>query len=99
MHGARRLWRLPYPLADMHAAERGDGVDYRSERVAADGPPAVLEAGYGPSGPESYATPGTLEHFLTERYCLLQVRSGSPWTATRSSTSHAARTCSSGGRG
>ena len=70
VHGARRLWRLPYFLADMAAEPRGEGVDYRTDRVAPDGPEAGFEATYAPAGPEFNARAGTLEHFLTERYCL-----------------------------
>jgi uncharacterized protein YqjF (DUF2071 family) len=70
VRGARRFWRLPYFLADMGAADHDEGFDYRTERISPDGPPAALEAAYRPTGPEFNARPGTLEHFLTERYCL-----------------------------
>lgn len=33
-------------------------------------PPLVFEARYGATGKSFFAKPGTLEHFLTERYCL-----------------------------
>ena len=68
VHGARRAWRLPYFRARMAAAARGGGIEYRSERVH--GPPAALDASYRPTGPVRHAEPGSLEHFLTERYCL-----------------------------
>jgi uncharacterized protein len=66
--GARRFWRLPYFLADMDAGER-----YRTRRVSADGPPAELDIAYEPTGGVFNARPGTLDHFLTERYCLYTV--------------------------
>src|SRR4051794_1336518 len=66
--GARRSYRLPYFRARM-TIERADGeIRYRSERAG--GPPAELRARYRPHGPVFHTRPGTLEHFLTERYCL-----------------------------
>jgi len=48
-------------------AAKGDTFQYRSERRDA----VVRFAGsYRPTSPLYQATPGTLEHFLTERYCL-----------------------------
>ena len=70
VRGARRAWRLPYFHADMAAAARGEAVEYRTDRVSPDGPPASFEGTYRPAGPERHALPGSLEHFLTERYCL-----------------------------
>jgi uncharacterized protein len=65
VRGARRFWRLPYFLAEMEAGER-----YRTRRVSDDGPAAELDIAYEPAGPAFHARPGTLDHFLTERYCL-----------------------------
>jgi uncharacterized protein YqjF (DUF2071 family) len=45
-------------------------VDYRSTRVHRGAPPAEFAARYGPVGDVFHAKPGTLEYFLTERYCL-----------------------------
>ncbi|HEX8648080.1 MAG TPA: DUF2071 domain-containing protein [Thermoleophilaceae bacterium] len=70
VRGARRAWRLPYFLADMDARPHGEGFDYRTDRVSPDGPAVGFEGAYTPTGPEFNARPGTLEHFLTERYCL-----------------------------
>jgi uncharacterized protein YqjF (DUF2071 family) len=71
--GARLTYRLPYFRADM-AIERVDGrVRYRSERTPGHGAPAALGVTYAPSGPQRPPTPGTLEHWLTERYCLYTV--------------------------
>ena len=68
--GARRLFNLPYFDADITVASRGESVDYRSRRVHRDAPAAALQATYRATGPSVRATPGTLEHFLVERYCL-----------------------------
>jgi uncharacterized protein YqjF (DUF2071 family) len=45
-------------------------IRYVSRRVSQDGEPAEFEAEYHPSGPVVHAAPGSLEYFLTERYCL-----------------------------
>jgi uncharacterized protein YqjF (DUF2071 family) len=64
VEGARRLYRLPY----FHA--RMEGLPcYRCSRIGAERP-HVFEATYGPIGRTFNADPGSLEHFLTERYCL-----------------------------
>jgi uncharacterized protein YqjF (DUF2071 family) len=65
VEAARRLYRLPYHHARM-AAELQDGwVHYDSAR-----PGRVFGARYRGGGETFHAEPGTLEHFLTERYCL-----------------------------
>jgi uncharacterized protein len=67
---ARRIYRLPYFHARMSRDGTSGGVDFSSERISEDGPPASFEASYRPLGPASPAAPGSLEYFLTERYCL-----------------------------
>ena len=68
VRAARLLFKLPYFSADMHAGGAGERVRYRSTRRS---DPRVAFAGtYAPSGPVFEPRPGTLEHFLTERYCL-----------------------------
>jgi uncharacterized protein len=68
--GARRTYRLPYFRARMSARRTGGWVDYRSERMSSDGPPAELRIRYRPSGDRFQADSGSLEYFLAERYCL-----------------------------
>jgi uncharacterized protein YqjF (DUF2071 family) len=70
VEGARRLYRLPYFLADIDVEDDGDRVRYSHERTHDDGPPAAFEAEYEPLGAPFTAKPGTLDHWLTERYCL-----------------------------
>jgi uncharacterized protein len=65
--GARRTYRIPYHRADMAIERAGGEIRYRT--VRADGR-AELVARYRPDGAVFTAQPGTLEHFLTERYCL-----------------------------
>jgi hypothetical protein len=67
---ARRWFRLPYFRASMSLARDGDALEYRSVRRHRGAPPAELDARYRPIGPDDSAAPGTLEHWLCERYCL-----------------------------
>jgi hypothetical protein len=70
---ARTLFRLPYYTASMDVAADDDGVKYRSRRTARDGPAAAFGAHYRPVGDVFSPPPGSLEYFLTERYCLYTV--------------------------
>jgi uncharacterized protein YqjF (DUF2071 family) len=71
---ARTLLKLPYFTASMDVTRDDGWVDYWSERHAeADTPAAEFEGRYRPIGPVQHAEPGTLEYFLTERYCLYNV--------------------------
>jgi uncharacterized protein YqjF (DUF2071 family) len=62
---ARRFFHLPYHQAKMSLAYEHETILYRSERAD-----AALTATYRPTSEPYLAKPGTLEHFLTERYCL-----------------------------
>jgi uncharacterized protein YqjF (DUF2071 family) len=73
VEGARRLYCLPYFQARMEVAGDGGGVRYRSRRVDRRGAPAELRGHYGPVGEVFRARPGSLEAFLTERYCLYTI--------------------------
>jgi hypothetical protein len=68
VHAARTMLNLPYFTASMTVAPDGGTVDYQSRRDGA-GADAEFRAIYGPDGPTFTATPGSLEYFLTERYC------------------------------
>jgi uncharacterized protein YqjF (DUF2071 family) len=65
--GARSTYRLPYRRARMTIDRAGDAIRYRSVRTSS---PAVLDIEYAPTGGARPAPAGTLEHWLTERYCL-----------------------------
>ena len=67
---ARRFYRLPYFRARMSARRRGARILYASRRTEPGAHPRAFRARYRPVGPVFNAAPGTLEHFLTERYCL-----------------------------
>jgi uncharacterized protein len=70
---ARRGYRLPYFHAEMSARREGGTVRYESRRIDSSGPPAALSARYGPSGPRLPIEDGSLERWLSERYCLYVV--------------------------
>jgi uncharacterized protein YqjF (DUF2071 family) len=64
---ARAMFRLPYFPASMQVTGRGEGVHYVSRRR---GGSASFVGSYAPTGPAFNPARGTLEFFLTERYCL-----------------------------
>ena len=70
---ARTLFRLPYYTASMQVAHDDGAIRYRSRRTTRHGPTAAFGALYRPVGDVFTAAPGTLEYFLTERYCLYTV--------------------------
>jgi uncharacterized protein YqjF (DUF2071 family) len=65
---ARRLYKLPYFHARIAADRSGEWIDYECARVDERG--RVFSARYRPEGEPFEAEPGSLEWFLTERYCL-----------------------------
>ena len=67
---AARLIHLPYFYAWMRCRRQGDEVSFASRRLAPGPLGARFRARYRPSGPPYVPHPGTLAHFLTERYCL-----------------------------
>lgn len=64
---ARALFNLPYYTASMTVSPTGDRIDYSSRRES---PPADFDATYRPVGAPFNPVEGTLEYFLSERYCL-----------------------------
>ena len=73
---ARTLVHLPYFTADMSIEPDDNWFHYRSKRKGGSGPQAALDARYRPRGSPQAPVDGTLEHFLTERYCLFTVDDG-----------------------
>jgi uncharacterized protein YqjF (DUF2071 family) len=68
---ARRSYRLPYFRARMAIDREGERVRFRTMRSDAGAPAwAELRATYEPAGDPVPPAPGSLEHWLTERYCL-----------------------------
>src|SRR6188474_70381 len=71
-YSARRLYHLPYFNADIELVETDEGeeggVDYSLVRT--DDPPAEFAASWKIGKRLPRSEPGSLEFFLTERYCL-----------------------------
>ncbi|MEM9291030.1 MAG: DUF2071 domain-containing protein [Acidobacteriota bacterium] len=66
---ARSFFHLPYWRAKISLQEEDSGFRYRSQRV--EGPDRVnFGASYRPTSELYESQPGTLEHWLTERYSL-----------------------------
>jgi uncharacterized protein len=75
VQAARTLLNMPYYAASMTVSPHASGVAYRSERDA-----ATFRGTYGPTGPAFASHDGSLEYFLTERYCLYNLdRRGRPY--------------------
>jgi uncharacterized protein YqjF (DUF2071 family) len=80
VRAARLGARLPYYDARMHYQRDGEGVNYSSTRTHPLAPPANLVARYRPIGDVYRAATGSLERWLTERYCLYTAdRHGHAW--------------------
>ena len=72
---ARRFFFLPYFRAAMSLKRDGDTIRYSSRRRDVE-----FAGSYRPTSEPRVAAPGSLEHWLTERYCLYARRSdGSLW--------------------
>ena len=68
---ARATFNLPYMDATMSLARDDSAtITYRSNRTHRGEPPAKLDARYRGTGETFHAQPGTLEYWLTARYCL-----------------------------
>jgi uncharacterized protein YqjF (DUF2071 family) len=74
VNGARMLFDLPYQYATMSAHTEPNGaIAYQSSRGDGTGTVAEFDAVYAPTGPVQLAPPGSLDHWLSERYCLYAV--------------------------
>lgn len=67
---ARATFHLPYFDARMSCRKEGEEIDYRSVRTHRGAPPVEFAGSYRPAGAPFESSPGSLERFLTERYCL-----------------------------
>ncbi|HMC57503.1 MAG TPA: DUF2071 domain-containing protein, partial [Gemmatimonadaceae bacterium] len=74
--GARAIVGLPYFHASMLERRVGNDIHYESVRTGHHNAPAELRARYRPTGDVFHSAPGSLEHFLTERYSLFSERMG-----------------------
>jgi uncharacterized protein YqjF (DUF2071 family) len=75
---SRKIFKLTYFNAKMSLSYGGDltndinniTIDYVSHRTHRGVRPADFEGSYGPTGSVYYSQRGTLESWMTERYCL-----------------------------
>ena len=67
---ARRFFHLPYMDASISLSSQNGTIAYTSNRYHRNEPEANLEIIYEPSGDTFRAEPGSLEYWLTARYCL-----------------------------
>jgi uncharacterized protein len=69
---ARTFFHLPYFNAEMELDEQGETIIYSSKRKEGgdDASPAEFKATWEKGEMLKYSHPGSLEFFLTERYCL-----------------------------
>lgn len=67
---ARSWFHLPYFHARMSCEHQSDSIVYASERIHRDAQSAAFHGKYRPVGPIERAPVASLEHWLTERYCL-----------------------------
>jgi uncharacterized protein YqjF (DUF2071 family) len=72
----RLVYGLPYRRPAMEIDRRDGRIRFRSRRDGPDGTPVALEVTHRPTSAPFAARPGTLEHFLTERYCLYTLGPG-----------------------
>ncbi len=77
--GARALYRLPYYHARAFVETVEDEVRFSSVRLA--GAEADFEARYAPASEARSSQRGTLENWLTERYCLYTESGGALFRA------------------
>lgn len=67
--GARTFFLVPYFTAEMSFKQDGRAIDYHSRRTHAGAPAAAFDARWTIGGRLPESRPGSLEFFLTERYC------------------------------
>jgi uncharacterized protein len=91
---ARTFFFLPYYDAEIELEQEGKRIEYSSERT--EEPPAEFSASWKIGATLPYSHPGSLEFFLTERYCLYSERDGElyrgriyhePWPLQKASLS------------
>jgi uncharacterized protein YqjF (DUF2071 family) len=79
--GARLAYGLPYFRARMQLQEHHSVVHFISTRTHPGAPAAQFDATWTGGDPLPPAAPGSLDCFLTERYCLYAARGGQLYRA------------------
>jgi len=70
---ARRFFHLPYFDARFELRNVEGNIEYSATRTHRGSPSVRFAANYRPVGPIYHSVPGSLESWLTERYCLYAV--------------------------
>lgn len=70
---ARSTFKLPYYNADMSLENNGESIRYHTCRTHRNAAEAQFTGSYRPTGDIYAAQPGTIDYWLTERYCLYTV--------------------------
>lgn len=73
--GARTFYHLPYFYASMSIKNTGEQLSYTCSRMEKP-QPAEFRGRYGPTSPPRQREQGSIEHFLSERYCLYTIHNG-----------------------
>jgi uncharacterized protein YqjF (DUF2071 family) len=68
--GARCFFHLPYYHARMSIEHAGDTITYACQRAGHDASAGAVNVTYRPTGPAAIPAAGTLDDWLTARYCL-----------------------------
>jgi uncharacterized protein YqjF (DUF2071 family) len=76
---ARTFFFLPYYHSEMELEKEDDTIDYSLVRT--EDPPAEFHASWNIGESLSYSHPGSIDFFLTERYCLYSERAGELYRA------------------
>jgi uncharacterized protein YqjF (DUF2071 family) len=74
--GARTFYHLPYFNARMALDQTGETIHYTSTRSDSRGAPAELKTTWSFGERLLQSSPGSIESFLTERYCLYSEHKG-----------------------
>jgi hypothetical protein len=69
VQAARLLYALPYYQADSTIKNQNAAIHFTSCRTHAKSRTARFQATYQPNSPVFHAQAGSLDHWLTERYC------------------------------
>ncbi len=73
---AKRWFRLPYYSAQISFQKEGQTFQYQSIRKGKTNTPIIFNGKYVPLSEVYFAKKGTLDHWLTERYCLYSTDNG-----------------------
>ena len=79
VHIARTWFHLSYFWSRIKQSQRDSCVHYVMQRRHKSAPEAAFEAHYEPAAPPARPQVGTLEHWLTERYCLYAAQGARCW--------------------